>query len=217
MREAYHRRQPEVMAELAGPLPELEEKVDDLYLTLLGWSHHKPDEAVLSIRCDHPEDPIRDQLVEWYRLLADRRGWQFQLWQAIPKPERRRDLEPSDDFKREDLWRTQKAPQGRLVAVQFKGKSARPLMEQEQGRHRFVTEDGPAELDVLMHDAFDTWPHPDSVEGWRIGGHPTRTWNFIDGEIKSRAEESVPLDPEDPWPPLIGLIESLAWESARWS
>jgi ATP-dependent Clp protease ATP-binding subunit ClpA len=215
-REAYHARSIDTADEIAEQVESYEERVESLFLTLLTATYAAPNRIVLAVIAEHPEHLWRDEVVELYDRLSDRRDWRMQIWQAIPPGERDRPIGTSDDFEREELWRTQRAPHGEIVLLEFQGRAARPYLMFEGGRHRRITEDETEEIEARVLPPDDSWPHPETL---RRGAavQTARTWNVVEEVIKLGDGSSAPLDPEDPWSELLPHLERRAWEAASWS
>ncbi len=221
-REAYHTRSRQLGEEVAGQIDERAGAVRDLFLTLLGLPLDDPDRMVLFLPSEQPEDPWRNNLVDYYQTLAERAGWKAQLWQGKPGGERNRSIPVGGDFSRGELWRTQRSPQGRVVALEFRSESVRPFLLGEPGRHRQITEEEETQTrHILGLPAGVDWPHPDSFRPGEdtpavFVDRTVRTWNTLAGRVTTDPFDPVPLD-EDPWPELIRQLEHRAWEEVSWS
>jgi len=216
-REAFHARSTETAEPIADQVEDCQERVESLFLTLLTASYAAPNRAVLALLADHPEHPWRDELVDLYADLAERRDWSMQIWQAIPPHERDRPVGIGDDFERGDLWRTQRAPHGELVLLEFRGRAVRPLLVFEGGRHRRVDEEDSETVEVRVLPPDDSWPHPETLRRQTGAPRTARTWNYRESRVGLGDGRSVPLLPEDPWSELVPHLERRAWEAASWS
>lgn len=216
-REAYHDRSTETKDEIAEQIDQYERDVEDLFYTLLTATYSDPNEIAICLVSEHPEDEWRDRLVELYQRLAEDHDWHLQLWQAIPPGERERPIGMEDEFDREDVWRTQRAPRGTIVLLEFTGRAVRPFLAYESGRHRRVTED---ETEVVLAETLpsnDEWPHPERLRRTASKTHTARTWNFEEMTVRAGDGRTVAFDPRDPWMHVAPLLKHRAWEAASWN
>ena len=216
-REAYHDRSVDMAADVEGQVGDYANRVDDLFLELIGTHYEDPDEIVLFFPSEHPEDPWRNELVEYYQALGEYRGWKTQLWQGIPAGSRKRSVPVGGEFDRSDLWRTQRSPQGRVVAMTFRGRAVRAFLAREAGRHRCVKEEEAFVCSVAVLPPHQDWPHPDSFRDRAAAPQQIRTWNFVEETVKTTGYQTVPLDEDSPWEELFEVIKRRAWEVASWS
>jgi ATP-dependent Clp protease ATP-binding subunit ClpA len=222
-REAYHTRSRDLGNEVAHQIEDRADDVRELFLTLLGLPLDDPNRMVLFLPSEQPEDPWRNNLVEYYQTLADRAGWSAQLWQGKPAGERDRSIPLDGDFSRGELWRTQRSPQGRVVAVEFQSKSVRAFLLGEPGRHRQIVEEEEetSTRHVYGLPAGIGWPHPDSFRPGEetpavFEDRLVRTWNTVGDRVTTEGFDSVDLE-EDPWPDIIHQLDHRAWEEVSWS
>jgi MoxR-like ATPase len=209
-REAFHSRADELTDEIESHLQTFRPEVDSIVHDVIRTALDRPDEIVLLFPADEPESEWRDQLVAWYRQLARGRGWSAQLWQGIPPGERDRKIGIADEFRHGELWRTQRSPHGRVVALQYRGPAVRAYLRAEGGRHRLLRAEGvdTTELHVLESDR--DWPHPDVFQFSDPLRQTARTWNLRDGVAETLDEPTVELDSDRPWRELFEILESRA-------
>jgi ATP-dependent Clp protease ATP-binding subunit ClpC len=213
VREAYHTRAFELTADVDQRVDELEPRLAEVFLELLRSAHEEPDRVTLFMPATDPHDPWREQLVRWYRKLANRRRWKLDMRRATPR--QRRDEKGVDGpDRRELLWDHARKASGTVLALEFRGPAVRPLLQGEDGLHRRIHEDGNASCEVVVMTEGLDWPKPSALEGERSSRPTARTWNFRTGEVSMRGFEHIPLDEEHPWPELWPRIEEIAWELA---
>lgn len=216
--EAYHARSFMLSNDLQERVNELQGRIDELTLTILRAAYETPDRAALFLVSRSGIDPWRDTLVQWYRLRAERRGWELTIWCTLP------DFDPEDapedtnfDADR-NHWRECDEPQGRLVALEFKGWAARALSRGETGIQRFAASEGNGSIEVLELGEYDVWPLPHHLVDGSPFSRVTRTYNFKTGELAVQGHDPVKLDVDDPWSELEPVLEEVAWQitEAEW-
>jgi MoxR-like ATPase len=201
--EAYYSRAAAIGADIGERLGELEPQISALSLQILSAEHQRPDEIAVALLAKRPADyQLRAQLIRWYTLRAQARGWSLSLWRYNPEAEA------------EPRWvaieQGRELPQEPII-LKLQGPAARPLMLPEDGLHRLVAQDGNAVVELVAIPEDVPWPTLDELVHGSSNPPLARVWNRRTQEVSVPFFRAVPLDWRDPWPQLEPLIEEVAW------